>query len=140
VVEPAVPDDLSGAVVDGVEPSPLLREVQPSVCDRGRELEHVLRLEHPAEAKGRLQFEVCRRVGALNLEAVRRPREAQDDPPRTLLLRRLLRRHELLGGGALDVFDRGLVVEPEAEGDPEPERARHGQRDQVLHAGHRAAG
>jgi hypothetical protein len=140
VVEPALPDDLAGAVVDGVEPSALLRDVQPAVGDRGRELEHVSGLEHPAEAERRLQLEVRRRMRALDLETVGGPRQTHDDPSGTLLLGRLLRGHELLGRGALDVVDRRLVMQPEAERDPEPERARHGQRDQVLHPRHRVAG
>jgi hypothetical protein len=140
VVEPALPDDLSRAVVDGVEASPLLREVQAAVRDRGRKFEHVTGLEHPAEAERRLQLEVGRRMRALDLETVRRPRQTHDDPPGTLLLGRLLRGDELLGRGALHVVDRRLVVQPEAEGDPEPERARHGHRDQVLHPGHGVPG
>ena len=96
VVETALPDDLPRAVVDGIEVPPLLGQVEPAVRDRRRELEHVACLEDPPEAERRLEFEVGCGVRALHLQAVGRPGQPQDDLPRPLLLRRLLRRHELL--------------------------------------------
>ena len=116
VVEPPLPDHLAGAVVDGEEPPALLGEVQAAVSDRGRKLEHVARLERPAQPERRAELEVLGRVRALHPQAVRRPREAEDDAarPRRLGCLCLLRRHELLRGRAALVLDRRLLVEPHA--------------------------
>ncbi len=116
VAELPLPDHLAGAVVDGEEPPALLREVEAAVRDRGRKLEHVARLERPAQPERRAELEVLGGVRALHAQAVRRPRETEDDAarPRRLGRLRLLRRHELHRRRAPLVFDRRLLVEPDA--------------------------
>ena len=126
VVEPPLPDDLAGAVVDGEEPPALLREIKAAVRDRGRELEHVARLERPAEPEGRPELEVGGGVGPLHAQAVGRPRQAEHDAarPRRLGRLRLLGRHELDAARAALLVDRALLVEPDAR-----EEARDDRRD-----------
>jgi len=116
VVEAPLPDDLARSVVERVEAPALLRDVKAAVRDRGRELQHVARLERPAQPERRAELEVLRGVRPLNAEAVRRPGEAEDDAsrPRRLGGLRLLRRHELLCRRAALVLDRRLLVEPDA--------------------------
>ena len=120
VVEAALPDDLPGAVVEGIEAASLVRQVEAAVRDRGRKLEDVARLERPAEAERRAQPEVGGGVRPLDAETVRRPREAEHDAAGTRRLRRLrrLRGHELLGRGAALVLDRPLLVEVDAREEP----------------------
>jgi hypothetical protein len=127
VVEPALPDDLAGAMVDRKEAPALVGDVEPPVGDRRRELEHVVRLERPAQTERRLEMEVGRGMRPLHLQAVGRPGQAQDDPARTLLLGCLQRRHELDRRRPALGLDRVLPVKPKAEGDPEPQGARDGQ-------------
>ena len=116
VVEAALPDDLPGPVVEGVEAASLVRDVEPAVRDRRRELEDMAGLERPPEAERRAQLEVGRGVCALDAQAVRGPREPQDDAPRPRSLRRLrlLGRDELLGRRAALVVDRAFLVEVDA--------------------------
>ena len=128
VVEAPLPDDLARSVVERIEAPALLREIQPAVRNRGRELEHVARLERPAQPERRSKLEVLGGVRALHAQAVRRPREAEDDAagPRRLGRLRLLRRHELHRRRAPLVLDRRLLVEPDAG---EEARDRRGERD-----------
>lgn len=124
--EAALPDDLSCPVVDRVEATPLLREVEAPVRDRRRELEHVACLERPAQPVGRAQLEVRGRVCPLHAEAVRRPREAENDSARARSLGRLgrLSGDELLGGRAALILDRAFLVEPDTD-----EKTRHHRGD-----------
>ncbi len=126
VVEAALPDDLPGPVMDGIETPALLREVEAAVRDRRWELENVAGLERPAQPVRRAELEVRSRVRPLHAEAVGRPRQAKDDPARPRCLRRFrrLRRHELDGRRAALVLDRALLVEPDAD-----EEARHYRGD-----------
>jgi hypothetical protein len=130
VVEAALPDLLPGPVVDGEEPSALLGEIEAAVRDRRRELEHVARLERPAEPERRAEPEVGRGVRSLHLQAVRRPGQPENDPARTLLLRRFQRRDELDRRRAALVVDRRFVVKPEPKGDPRNQRSEEGKQDQ----------
>ncbi len=135
MVEAALPDDLPGPVVDGVETAPLLSEVETAIGDRRWELEHVARLEHPAQPVGRAELEVRSRVRPLDAEAVRRPREAEDDLSRAWGLGSLgrLRRDELLGGRAALVLDRALLMEPDPDEEAGHDR-RHRQTSQQEEA------
>ena len=126
VVEPPLPDDLPRPVVEGVETPALLRDVEAAVGDRGRELEHVAGPERPAKPEGRPETEILRGMRPLDAETVRGPRQAEDDAPRPWRLGgfSLLRRHELLGGGAPLVLDRRFPVKPHAG-----EEAGHGRSE-----------
>ena len=70
MVELPLPDHLARPVVERVELPALLRDVQTAVRDRRRELEHVARLERPAQPEGRPEPEVGRGVRPLDAEAV----------------------------------------------------------------------
>ena len=130
VLEAALPDGLPRPMMDGVEASALLGEIEATVGDRRRELENVARLERPAEPIGRPKLEIRRRVRSLHAQAVRRPREAEDDPTRARRLGRvvLLRGDELHGRRTPLVLDRALVVNPDAD-----EQAGDDDRDSEAH-------
>ena len=115
MVEPPLPDDLAGAVVDCEEPPALLREVEARRRSRAGTRAAWPALNVQRSRNGGLILkseEVCVRW----TRNIRRPGEAQDDAtgPRCFGSLRLLRRHELLGRRAALVLDRRLLVEPDA--------------------------
>jgi hypothetical protein len=129
------PVDLPRLGVEREEEALLLRQVQPAVADRGRELERVVGVDRPQPAVGR-PVVVGGDVPPGVVVAVRRPR------PRVLLLGRRLRLlrlggHELLGRGAALLDRLVLLVVDVRAGRDHDDKGERATEDQAASSGHR---
>jgi hypothetical protein len=132
-----LPRALPGLRVHGEHHARVVREVEPAVGDRGRELEQLARAEEPDAAVGRPQIVGADAV-ALGVVAVERPRDLVE---RALRRRRrgrlwllLLGRDELLGRGAANVGGLLALVEDVPDREPAGEQdQRDARRDPLLH-------